>query len=520
MKDDYGSLRRRTSDSGWQWLMIGLTLGLGFALVVCVGAYALGAVSFPVLEGSTSTPSVLIVPNDTEVAQQTETTAAQAPIGAEVAPVVTVEFAETSPAAGGQTPDDTFVPTEPTPSPLPAAEVVAEGITPGATPALDAETPLAAEGSSPDAGTATIAAIPENTPALGTPPGQVEPMALGLPQAPIIPPELDAIKTELVEVTGGTFMMGTTLEEATQAMDECSLWEKVCEDLSWVQDSTPPHQTTVDSFAIEMYEVTTQQYVTFLNWAGPNSHKTQCQGQPCVQTTQEQENSYILFDGTTYSVRNPGFYSTHPVPFVTWWGAVEYCNTLNRRLPTETEWERAARGSQNRIYPWGFEFDVQRAMSSVTEAPGTVPVTSYPNGVSAYGAFNMAGNVSEWVYDWYQPDYYTQQLSAPEPNPRGPIAGTEKVHRGGSWDTIPLFLRSVHRMSHAPGSPTAGIGFRCVADLSPTVLPVAPAGTGGTPATGTGVTGGAPTLPAAPTQPPLPTHTPAPSGPTPTLAPG
>jgi formylglycine-generating enzyme required for sulfatase activity len=520
MKEDYGSLRRRTSDSGWQWLMIGVTLGLGFALVVCVGAYALGAVSFPVFEGNTSTPSVRIVPNETEVAgqatsQQTETSVAQAPVGAEVAPVVTLEPGETPAIAGEQTPADTFVPSTPLPSPLPAAG----GATPAPALMPGTETPPAPEAATGGAD-ATVVAIPENTPVLGTPPGQVEPMALGLPQAPAIPPELDAIKTELVEVTGGTFMMGTTLEEATQAMDECSLWEKVCEDLSWVQDSTPPHPTTVDSFAIEMYEVSVQQYVTFLNWAGPNSHKTQCQGQPCVQTTLEQENSYILFDGTTYSVRNPGFYSTHPVPYVTWWGAVEYCDTLNRRLPTETEWERAARGSQNRIYPWGFEFDVERAMSSVKAAPGTVPVTSYPNGISAYGAFNMAGNVSEWVYDWYQPDYYTQQLSAPEPNPRGPIAGTNKVHRGGSWDTIPLFLRSVHRMYHAPGSPTAGIGFRCVADLSPTVPAVAPAGTGGTPATGSGVTGGAPTLPAAPTQPPLPTHTPVLAGPTPTLAPG
>jgi len=156
-------------------------------------------------------------------------------------------------------------------------------------------------------------------------------------------------------------------------------------------------------------------------------------------------------------------------------------------------------------------------MTSIVEQAGTVPVTSYPSGVSPYGVFNMAGNVSEWVYDWYQPDYYTQQLNAPEPNPKGPIAGTEKVHRGGSWDTIPLFLRSVHRMSQPPGDPTAAIGFRCVADVTPT-LPVAPSAP--TTSGGAGTTGGAPTLPAAPTQAPLPTSTTVPSGPTPTLAPG
>lgn len=522
MKDDYGSLRRRTRDAGWQWLMIGLMLGLGFALVICVGGYALGAIAFPPLEGDTATPSVRIVPNETEVAQQTttqqtETSAAQVPGGAEVAPLVTLESGDTPAAEGTMTPGDTFVPFTPTPSLLPTGAAAGQE-SPAAAETESAAEPMppAGEGGA-EATPAEVAAAAENTPAVGSPPDEPEVAAVGLPQAPAVPPELDAIKTEMVEVTGGTFMMGTTLEEATQAMDECQLYGKTCEDLSWVSDSTPPHQTTVDTFSMEVYEVTVTQFVTFLNWMGPNSHKTQCQGQPCAQTTEEQENSLIQFDGTTYSVRNPGFYSQHPATYVTWWGAAEYCTALNRRLPTEAEWERAARGSQNRVYPWGFEFDTQRAMTSIVEQAGTVPVTSYPSGISPYGVFNMAGNVSEWVYDWYQPDYYTQQLNAPDPNPKGPIAGTEKVHRGGSWDTIPLFLRSVHRMSQPPGNPTAAIGFRCVADSGP-ALPIAPSAP--TSSGGAGTTGGAPTLPPAPTQAPLPTSTPAPSGPTPTLAPG
>ncbi|MEB2286770.1 MAG: SUMF1/EgtB/PvdO family nonheme iron enzyme [Anaerolineae bacterium] len=520
MKDDYGSLRRRTRDAGWQWLMIGLTLGLGFALVICVGGYALGGIAFPLLEGDTATSSVRIVPNETEIAQQaatqqSETSVAQVPGGAEVAPIVTLPAGDT-PAAVEMTPADTFMPSTPDPTLLPMGAVT-EQETPAAAETESAAEPVAAIGEGDaEATPAEVVTETESTPALGSPPEEPEAAALGLPQAPAVPPELDAIKTEMVEVTGGTFMMGTTLEEATQAMDECQLYGKTCEDLSWVSDSTPPHQTTVDTFSMEVYEVTVTQFVTFLNWKGPNSHKTQCQGQPCAQTDEEQENSLILFDGTTYSVRNPGFYSQHPATYVTWWGAVEYCAALNRRLPTEAEWERAARGSQNRTYPWGFEFDIQRAMTSIQEQAGTVSVTSYPSGISPYGVFNMAGNVSEWVSDWYQPDYYTQQLNAPDPNPKGPIAGTEKVHRGGSWDTIPLFLRSVHRMSRPPGNPTAAIGFRCVADVGP-ALPVAPS----TPATsGDTGAGGAPTLPPAPTQAPLPTSTLAPSGPTPTLAPG
>ena len=98
--------------------------------------------------------------------------------------------------------------------------------------------------------------------------------ALGLPSGPEIPPTLDAIKTEMVTIPGGTYLMGTTLDEASAAMDECALYGKTCTDLSWVQDSTPPHPTTVDSFQMEIYEVSVDQYVAFLNLLGPNGHKT------------------------------------------------------------------------------------------------------------------------------------------------------------------------------------------------------------------------------------------------------
>jgi len=524
MKNDYGSLRRRTRDASWQWLFMGLMLGMGFALVVCVGGYALGAISFPALESDTATPQVQIMPNETEVAlqqlsaQQTQEASPQAVATEEATP----SDAASPPATTTEGDVTTAsVTAEATPSPLPAEATSGGGETAlpaptnaEVTPAPDAET-----GTAPQDRT-QLAPAAQDTPVLGTPPVTEAPAEIGLPGPPAIPPELDAIKTELVTITGGTFMMGTTKDEAIQAMEECALYGKVCEDLSWVSDSFPPHQTTVDSFAMEVYEVSVLQYVTFLNWMGPNSHKTHCQGQPCAFTTREQENSYIEFDGTVYAVRNPEFYGNHPVTFVTWWGAAEYCNTLNRRLPTEAEWERAARGSQNRVYPWGFEFDPQRAASSIAEQIGTVPVISYPNGASPYGVFNMAGNVSEWVFDWYQVDYYNQQLTAPEPNPKGPVAGTEKVHRGGSWDTAPLFLRSVHRLSAPPGNPSASIGFRCAADISPVQTSGTPPVSGATTGGETTVPAGAPTLPPPPTQIPLPTSTPIPSGPTATLAPG
>lgn len=515
MRSDYGNLRRRTRDSSWQWLLMGTILGMGFALVMCVGGYALGAITFPLLDGSTATPVVRVEPNATEVAMQAifaqQTLDAAEQVLATVSPEPTLE------ADSAAQPDRTSegalevtnAPTA-TPSPLPAGDTgAAETAPPGGEPSDTAATPTRTQ--------PAVQALPvEGSPAVGTPPVGTATEVLGLPQGPSLPPELDALKTEMVTVTGGTFLMGTTAEEGIKALDECALYGKVCDDPSWVQDSTPPHQVTVDSFQMEIYEVSVTQYVAFLNWMGPNSHKFGCEGQPCALTTLEDANlSDIAFDGTEYAVRNPEYSANKPITLVTWWGAKAYCDTLDRRLPTEAEWERAARGPQNNIYPWGNEFDTQKAMSSVPEAVGTVPVSDYPNGTSPYGIFNLAGNVSEWVWDWYQPDYYTSQYNNPTPNPRGPVSGTTKVHRGGSWDTIPLFLRTVHRMDQAPGNPTASIGFRCVSDQTSVVPPTT---TTSTEATGDTTANSAPTMAPPPTQVPLPSPTS--SEPTATLSPG
>lgn len=552
MRDNYGNLRRRTRDSSWQWLFMGTILGLGFALVICVGGYALGAITFPPLDEETSTPNVQIAPNETEVAAQAiaaaqQTLDAQAAAetqepteaaGEETPPVEEAPLVETEALPAGATEETITTDEAPadaapqgvdaTPSPLPGSETArAQDAPPAdAAPPEDqgdpAETAGEATGQQPQESqqeSAPAAAMMQDTPVVGTPPAGQPTPTITFGSAPAIPPELDAIKTEMLPVTGGTYLMGTTLEEASQARDECATYDKECQ-IEWASDSTPTHQVIVDSFEMEIYEATVTQYVAFLNWLGPNSHKSMCQGQPCVLTTQEQETSYINFDGETYSVRNAEFYGSHPVTLVTWWGAEQYCNTLNRRLPTEAEWERAARGAQNYIYPWGFDLDTTLAMSSINETPATVPVDSYALGASPYGILNMAGNVEEWVQDWYQADYYTQQASNPSPNPQGPISGTEKVLRGGSWDTIPFFLRSVHRRSLPPGQPTTSTGFRCVAESSGPGVEAAPPANDAAQSSGAddAASGGAPTLAPPPTNPPAATRPPA--GPTPTLAPG
>jgi formylglycine-generating enzyme required for sulfatase activity len=531
MRSDYGNLRRRTRDAGWQWMFIGVLMGIGFAMVACVGGYALGAITFPALEEDTATPRVLVEPNATEMAalaQQTldamsaqQTLVAQAAITEE--PLAENAGADTE-SAGGATPsvndEQPPLPT-PTPSLLPGNGEAAPDTsgqppsrteTDGLEAGDEAQLSQATEAAAP-AVEAEAAALAQDTPVVGTPPVDESPAELGLPQPPAIPPELDAIKTEMATVTGGTFMMGTTLEEAAQAVDECALYDKTC-DIAWAQDSTPTHQTTVDTFDMEIYEVSVAQYVTFLNWKGPNSHKTGCQGQPCVLTTTEQENSYIRFNPDTQQYEaTTEFYTNHPVTFVTWMGAVEYCDALNRRLPTEAEWERAARGPQNNYYPWGFEFDPLRASTAISEQKGTVPVTSFVDGASPYDILNMAGNVEEWVFDWYQVDFYSQQASNPTPNPKGPPTGTEKVLRGGSWDTIPFFVRSMHRRSEPVDQPLSSTGFRCAADATAaSTLPAAPVAQPGTDNADTTDTGGAPTL--------APVPTTAPAEPTGTLDPG
>ena len=242
---------------------------------------------------------------------------------------------------------------------------------------------------------------------------------------------------------------------------------------------------------METTEVTYAQYLAFLNSMGPNSHRTGCAGQLCIATRAEDPNSNIIFDSANYRVLD--VISQFPVAAVTWYGAQSYCEAIGRRLPTEAEWERAARGPQNFLYPWGNLFSTDNAKTSRPRVDptlaGAVAVSSYPTGVSVYGMFDMAGNVAEWVSDWYSPTYYTQltQTGQPVLNPQGPPAGTSKVVRGGSWDTPPFFARTVHRQESEPQNQTLWLGFRCAQD-SPT---------GSTTNTGAGVTGTTPQATAA-----------------------
>jgi len=258
--------------------------------------------------------------------------------------------------------------------------------------------------------------------------------------------------------------MGTTPSEVTTAVNECTRDGGTCE-ASYALDSYPAHEVRVDSFLMEITEVSFEQYVAFLNVRGPDTHINGCAGFPCIQTQNESPDAPIIFDGTTYSI-GAGL-RPHPVYGVSYYGALAYCEATGRRLPTEAEWERAARGDDGRIYPWGNRWDNALAKTNrpADTPPGSYPVGSYSNGASIYGAYDMAGNVAEWVSDWYSERYYEEQArAAPAENPRGPLAGQQKVLRGGSWNSVPFFSRTVHRQSEDPKAFQRWIGFRCVED--------------------------------------------------------
>lgn len=289
--------------------------------------------------------------------------------------------------------------------------------------------------------------------------------------APLLSPHMQALdlqRTMMVPVEGGAFFRGTMPDEAEESIELCEVYGWQC-DIETAENSYPAHRLRVDTFWMELNEVTYAQYVTFLNTMGPGSHQNGCLGEACVVTQAEDRTSSIAFNGANYVTSNPAI-DDYPVVSVTWYGAQAYCEALGRRLPTEAEWEFAARGTDNTLYPWGNEwvFEAANVRGSSLQNDGVIiagaqPVGGYPDYASRDGIRDLAGNVAEWVADWYADDHYLQ-LDVNTEFDTGPATGIAKVVRGGSWNDYPFFARSVHRRSMIPLETSRSVGFRCVAD--------------------------------------------------------
>ena len=152
-------------------------------------------------------------------------------------------------------------------------------------------------------------------------------------------------------------------------------------------------------------------------------------------------------------------YRDYPVVYVNWYQADQYCHWAGRNLPTEAQWEKAARGTDGRRYPWGNQLPNPRLANFNLSLIGEpVPVYRYPLGASPYGVLNMAGNIREWIADWYGENYYQ---SSPSENPTGPITGTERSLRSGSYAENQQQISVYTRFKHLPDSAGLNRGFRC-----------------------------------------------------------
>ncbi|OQA21225.1 MAG: Serine/threonine-protein kinase PrkC [Chloroflexi bacterium ADurb.Bin360] len=204
------------------------------------------------------------------------------------------------------------------------------------------------------------------------------------------------------------------------------------------RDERPVHQVNLDAFQIDKFEVSNVQYAQCVRVGACNPPST------------SKSYTEINYFG------NPDF-DDYPVVYVTWNDAVSYCGWVGARLPTEAEWEKAARGETDaRRYPWGNQSDRSRANFLGDE---TMPVGSYPNGASPYGVMDMAGNAAEWVADWYREDYYSD--TDEYTNPAGAVNGWYKVVRGGSWISDAWKLRISYRSYDRAWYTHYYIGFRC-----------------------------------------------------------
>jgi len=281
--------------------------------------------------------------------------------------------------------------------------------------------------------------IIENWPAPNTP-APTERTPVVVPTSTFTPSSISTPKPPTATPTP-TLGIGSTQvsEQDGMVMVYVPAGEFVMGSDSGYSDEQPVHTVYLDAFWIDQTEVTNKMYALCVadgECAPPDSSES--------------------FTRRNY-YGNPE-YDDYPVIYVSWNDASEYCKWAGAELPAEAAWEKAARGTDGRTYPWGEGIDCQKA-NYYSCVGDTSRVGSYKSGKSPYGVYDMAGNVWEWVADRYSATYYA---ISPSSNPTGPTSGYYRVLRGGSWGPLDRIVRSALRREYDPTIAYSHIGFRCL----------------------------------------------------------
>jgi len=244
----------------------------------------------------------------------------------------------------------------------------------------------------------------------------------------------------MVFIPEGPFTMGFEIENDNEWGD---------------MDEDPVHEVTLSAYWMDKYEVTSYDFAEFLN-----SH--QASAGRFIEITPSVTVEFV--EGKYLS--RPELENL-PVNRISWYGADAYCRWKGKRLPTEAEWEKAARGTDQRIFPWGNEFPdnsrvTYRRKFSEIGFKVMEPVYSMGRGVSPYGIHHMAGNVWEWVADWFDGGTYEDRELK---DPKGPETGISKVLRGGNWYYKAYYMRTTYRFNERPDQFNIWQGFRCQRDI-------------------------------------------------------
>lgn len=243
---------------------------------------------------------------------------------------------------------------------------------------------------------------------------------------------------EMIKIEGGDFLMGST---------------------GWGESESPIHKVRVASFLMDQTLVTNKEFSKFID-----ATKYITDAERAGKAWNYKNGKYQYIPGMFWKTFATIDRMDHPVILVSWNDAVAYANWSEKRLPTEAEWEFAARGGLEQQYPWGDDSPDSRCKwnQAPSEIPATAKVKSFPPNL--YGLYDMVGNTWQWINDWFDENYYN---NSPLDNPQGPDTGTFKVRRGASFNVIqPFRLRCANRGTYNPSDFSINIGFRCAKSIS------------------------------------------------------